>query len=78
MCPEQRVSNGIGYCTFKFTAMEKYDSIDKLLIQAVSAYENAFKQTPTHASFAPGRVNIIGEHTDYNDGFVFPMVSFKE
>lgn len=30
-----------------------------------------FAQEPIHA-FAPGRINLIGEHTDYQEGFVFP------
>jgi galactokinase len=31
-----------------------------------------FGSEPTHFFRAPGRVNLIGEHTDYNDGFVLP------
>ncbi len=32
-----------------------------------------FDRAPEWIAAAPGRVNLIGEHTDYNDGFVFPM-----
>ncbi len=38
-----------------------------------AAFESAFQSTPTYLTYAPGRVNLIGEHTDYNDGFVLPM-----
>jgi galactokinase len=37
-----------------------------------SAFEAAFEAAPTGVWSAPGRVNLIGEHTDYNDGFVMP------
>ena len=40
--------------------------------QLKSAYEAAYQQSATDIFFAPGRVNLIGEHTDYNGGFVFP------
>jgi len=36
------------------------------------AFTNAFACPPQHLVQAPGRVNLIGEHTDYNDGFVLP------
>lgn len=35
-------------------------------------YRDRFGSRPKVASRAPGRVNLIGEHTDYNGGFVFP------
>ena len=40
--------------------------------QLKSAYEAAYQKTATDIFFSPGRVNLIGEHTDYNGGFVFP------
>ena len=36
-------------------------------------FQAQFGRAPTFVARAPGRVNLIGEHTDYNDGFVLPM-----
>ncbi|HEX4510566.1 MAG TPA: galactokinase [Burkholderiaceae bacterium] len=39
---------------------------------ALAALERAFGPGPSRLVRAPGRVNLIGEHTDYNEGFVLP------
>ncbi|GAA4044791.1 galactokinase [Nonomuraea soli] len=39
----------------------------------VEAFRSAFGADPETVWRAPGRVNLIGEHTDYNDGFVLPF-----
>lgn len=39
----------------------------------ITAFEQRFGTPPTYLTRAPGRVNLIGEHTDYNQGFVLPM-----
>lgn len=45
-----------------------------LIAEAVKLFTNNFKgEEPNVAACAPGRVNLIGDHTDYNDGFVLPM-----
>ena len=36
-------------------------------------FQSEFGESPAFIVRAPGRVNLIGEHTDYNDGFVFPL-----
>jgi galactokinase len=38
----------------------------------VAAFRRATNRDPDAVAFAPGRVNLIGEHTDYNEGFVLP------
>ena len=40
--------------------------------KVLKAFEERFGAPPALLARAPGRVNLIGEHTDYNDGFVLP------
>ena len=40
--------------------------------RAADAYRSRFGETPEVVASAPGRVNLLGEHTDYNGGFVLP------
>jgi galactokinase len=40
--------------------------------RAVQAYREQFLEEPVLVASAPGRINLIGEHTDYNGGFVLP------
>ncbi|WP_040205206.1 galactokinase [Neobacillus jeddahensis] len=37
-----------------------------------TTFKEIFEASPEQAFFAPGRINLIGEHTDYNGGHVFP------
>ncbi len=41
-------------------------------------FQEHFGATPALIARAPGRVNLIGEHTDYNDGFVLPCAISKQ
>ncbi len=41
-------------------------------------FNQSFAAWPTLVARAPGRVNLIGEHTDYNDGFVLPCAIGKQ
>ena len=45
------------------------DTVEKL----TTCYRKLMGSVPEGIWFAPGRVNLIGEHTDYNDGFVLPF-----
>jgi len=49
--------------------------MDSAYAELRSHFESIFGKTNDHVRIirAPGRVNLIGEHTDYNDGLVMPM-----
>ena len=52
---------------------EVYPLCDDLIQEACAFFKSEYGCDPTHCGIAPGRVNLIGEHTDYNNGFVLPM-----
>lgn len=53
-----------------------HPDVNALKQQALQQFTKEFGESSTICACAPGRVNLIGEHTDYNEGFVLPMVIF--
>src|SRR5688572_21269516 len=48
-------------------------NLESLARTAEEEFARRFGRPSRWLAAAPGRVNLIGEHTDYNDGFVLPM-----
>ncbi|EJL68822.1 galactokinase [Chryseobacterium populi] len=50
---------------------------EKLINYTKEAFQSFFRSEPEKIFLAPGRINIIGEHVDYSDGFVLPAAIDK-
>jgi len=48
-------------------------TLNELAKEVAHQFERTYGRPPLWTAAAPGRVNVIGEHTDYNNGFVLPM-----
>jgi galactokinase len=53
--------------------IDQAPNLAQLANETAEKFATKYGRQPRWIVAAPGRVNIIGEHTDYNDGFVFPM-----
>lgn len=49
----------------------------KLVQHTTEHFKKVFQKSPEYLFLSPGRINIIGEHVDYNDGFVMPAAINK-
>ncbi len=49
-----------------------------MIKEITNSFYNIFSRKPEIVVRAPGRINLIGEHTDYNDGFVMPAAIDRE
>ena len=53
--------------------MEAMTNAENVVDKVVADFVARYGEQPGWVVRAPGRVNLIGEHTDYNDGFVLPL-----
>ncbi len=51
----------------------RLDATMKRLTALLNAFKTFYQGSPDVIACAPGRINLLGEHTDYNDGFVLPL-----
>lgn len=54
-------------------SLETAKPLADIVASVKQAFADRYGSAPECIAAAPGRVNLIGEHTDYNDGFVLPM-----
>jgi galactokinase len=52
-------------------------NVNAIIKKVLERFKSAFETHPDIIVTSPGRINIIGEHTDYNDGFVLPAAIDK-
>ena len=57
--------------------MTTTNTVENRVSLATQKFKEIFGSPPTFTASAPGRVNLIGEHTDYNEGYVFPVAIDK-
>jgi galactokinase len=50
--------------------------MNSIAVTVLNRFRESFTSEPT-LYFSPGRINLIGEHVDYNDGFVLPAAIDK-
>ena len=75
---DERLKTALGLDIFQFSILHPlliFDmtSLQKLAADTAQRFAKSYGRPPRWIVAAPGRVNVIGEHTDYNDGFVLPM-----
>jgi galactokinase len=58
--------------------MKRDSSLPQIAAHVRRAFQQRYGREPRWLVAAPGRVNLIGEHTDYNDGYVLPMAIERE